>query len=651
MNIARDGYPTGPLADSDTNNPGQYFQATFNSTGQNTDGTNRIPCPASTGCEGNFGDTSLDNDPTVYMNWYDVPTTNVGGYVAVEFGYHETWQYYLKRCMLTSRNKGLYTADQQINGFDARFARQSPNGNRDGFECTEERDYYPWWGVSPWRDIAVLVSHADNWQQQCAYYKQESQNVKGRSYCKKVNVTTLITTGVDLPLDKDKCINGNPDSTGTIRYSLDGVSWVDMPSFGLPAPDCLLHPMSRDNHLGNAVAVTSSGNMYTRVADVPNPASYTWQIPEGLNGLTCVVRIRYNLSSSDYPQSNWNNPNFVQATGETAREKIFWDSRYNCPANTDTTALAGVMATGIPSYCQNVINDTTGYVPIFERAYVNVSTGPGYPLLALAFQTDQVARTFEDRSYVLTMADYPNRNGRIIYNLNNRGRRGNIVQCYPAVENDFYPVDISMGSNQLLHIQFCGSDFNPNNNPNNGEGWQYSTRFNIIAHSNKMLNVPKVLKSGSYVFGDGLKDLAVKLAFANLTDPARLNNGTMIACVNYQGDNSNTANNMINNCAKLNPSNAHVDYGVYSMPVGSYKYVSTRNNNFSNRSNKGTLSVFLESNMWTAAAIAGVTIGSFVGLVAIGAAAAVFYAKKNPNSRIAAILSRKKDNTITATHL
>jgi len=413
----------------------------------------------------------------------------------------------------------------------------------------------------------------------------------------------------------------------------------------------LLHPMSRDNHLGNAVAVTSSGNMYTRVADVPNPASYTWQIPEGLNGLTCVVRIRYNLSSSDYPQSNWNNPNFVQATGETAREKIFWDSRYNCPANTDTTALAGVMATGIPSYCQNVINDTTGYVPIFERAYVNVSTGPGYPLLALAFQTDQVARTFEDRSYVLTMADYPNRNGRIIYNLNNRGRRGNIVQCYPAVENDFYPVDISMGSNQLLHIQFCGSDFNPNNNPNNGEGWQYSTRFNIIAHSNKMLNVPKVLKSGSYVFGDGLKDLAVKLAFANLTDPARLNNGTMIACVNYQGDNSNTANNMINNCAKLNPSNAHVDYGVYSMPVGSYKYVSTRNNNFSNRSNKGTLSVFLESNMWTAAAIAGVTIGSFVGLVAIGAAAAVFYAKKNPNSRIAAILSRKKDNTITATHL
>jgi hypothetical protein len=357
------------------------------------------------------------------------------------------------------------------------------------------------------------------------------------------------------------------------------------------------------------------------------------------------------MSSSDYPQSNWNNPNFKEAAGETSRAALFWDSRYNCPTNTDTKALANIVAAGIPSYCQNVINDTTGYVPIFERAYVNVSTGPGYPLLALAFQTDQVARTFQDRSYVLSIADYPNRNGRTIYNLNNRGRRGNIVQCYPAVENDFYPVNIVMGSNQLLHIQFCGSDFNPNNNPNNGEGWQYSTRFNLIAQKDKMINVPKMLKSGSYVFGDGLKDLAIKLAFANLTDPALLNNGSTVNCVNYQGDNSNTANNNIHNCAKLNPADAHFDYGVYTMPVGYYTYVSTRNNNFSNRSNKGTLTVFLEASGLSAAAIAGIVIGSFVVVSGIGAAAAVVYAKKHPSSRIAQILSRKTRINASATNL
>jgi len=424
-----------------------------------------------------------------------------------------------------------------------------------------------------------------------------------------------------------------------------------MPSFGLPAPDCLLHPVSRDNHLGNAVSVTTSGGKYSMSADIPNPASYSWTVPDGLNGLTCVVRIRYNMSSADYPQSNWNNPNFVQAVGETAREKIFWDSKYNCPTNTYTKALANTVASGIPSYCQNVINDTTGYVPVFERAYLNVSTQAGYPLLAMAFQTDQVARTFEDRSYVLMFADYAARNGRTIVNLNNRGRRGNIVQCYPAVENDFYPVTLTMGSNSLLHIQFCGSDFNPNNNPNDGEGWQYSTRFNMIALSKRMMNVPKMLKSGSYVLGDGLQDLAYKLAFANQSNPVTLSNGTVVSCINFQGDNSNSANNNIQNCAKLNPSKAHIDYGVYSVAAGTYTYVSTRNNNFSNRSNKGILSVFQETTGLSAGAIAGIAVGTIVVAAGIGAAGAVFYAKKNPSSRLAQMLTRKQGGGTSTTAL
>lgn len=55
---------------------------------------------------------------------------------------------------------GLFTADQTLTNKDkAIYTRQNAAGTRRGLEVPEERDYYPYWGPTPWKDIAIMVSN------------------------------------------------------------------------------------------------------------------------------------------------------------------------------------------------------------------------------------------------------------------------------------------------------------------------------------------------------------------------------------------------------------------------------------------------------------------------------------------------------------
>jgi hypothetical protein len=97
--------------------------------------------------------------------------------------------------------------------------------------------------------------------------------------------------------------------------------------------------------------------------------------------------------------------------------------------------------------------------PIQQNPYVNIG-GRSSPL-RLAINTAQYGRVFQDRSHVFLIKPRPQAlQGAQIYNLNVRGKRGNIVQAYPAVEYDFVPKRLNITEGDLVHIQWTGEYLN-----------------------------------------------------------------------------------------------------------------------------------------------------------------------------------------------
>ena len=461
------------------------------------------------------------------------------------FGMHENYESYLK-CGMRSRNKGLFTADQDLfnNRRNSRRqwainTRQNPNGNRNGYECPEERDYYPYWHPSAWKDIAIMTNDV----KRCPFYQKESQNVKSRWVCVIPKDTLLANKNkFTIPNNKEDC-----DSFRFPYGDADGLRgvWTEMASHGLPAPDCRETEFTRDNHLGNGLH--------------GKPNLYNWTVPNDIHE-NCAMRIRYNVSTNDYDP-------WTTGSESNAENK-------NDPSKVDISSKYGFATQGDAADRGYVFEDNPD-VKIFGDADFD---------LGLAINTAQYGRTFQDRSFTFSIRKRPSQfEGKEIHNLNVRGKRGNIVEVYPSVEYDFVPNTVQMSVGDAVHVQWTGS--NTNNGGNDGNGRVKTDRNNML-----------VLQDQLYPEGNNLQygPRETQGHFGN-NYPAHLSNTTLLGLSKTDRD----------KLAVLLPGRTDLsltqldDAGPYFdleprtiSQTGTFFTVCTRNNDFSNRDQKGQILVY-----------------------------------------------------------
>jgi len=442
------------------------------------------------------------------------------------FGMHEDFRYY-ETCKRRQRNKGLFLADQNLKGDTAKYTRQNAAGTRRGYECPEERDYYPYWHPTPWKDIVVMTNDV----KRCNYYKNESENVKTRWACKippAYFTCAEYLKNLEIPNNKEQCEK--------IRYppgdpSGEKAVWYEYPANGDPAPDCILSPWSRDNHNGNG------RNGYMNV--------YNWTVPK-IEAHSCVMRIRYNISTNDY--DSWN----TFASSEVSIGKHFG-------LNEEDAKNRGYRFQNNP--------------------VVTVSKESPRLKLRLAINTAQYGRTFQDRSHVFSIEKPPEQlKNAVIHNVNVRGKRGNIVQTYPAMEYDFVPNKLHVNTGEYVHFQWTGSDHNPQNN--DGEGNRGTDRSNVIPLADPVFDEgkPKV-----DVFGQYGRNYPHNVSTAVFLGLPKENVKRMAILHPGAGPLFNEAGTYYDARPQKVTRN------------GIFFYMCTRNNNFSNRSQKGKIVVKVES--------------------------------------------------------
>jgi hypothetical protein len=302
-------------------------------------------------------------------------------------------------------------------------------------------------------------------------------------------------------------------------------------------------------------------------------ANYNWTLPEGKEE-KAVIRIRYNITTGDYD-------------GHGEKRVDYRNSGDGSPIKQDRKHTLG-------SYNGHDI-----------RLQINMNE-------------NQFHRVFEDSSdeFYIEDDDANACPGGVIHNLNVRGRRGNLAQAFRAEEYKWTARETQIDLCDCVHLQWTGStsyntdpeDCDIYGTDNAGRG-QNCDKSNVVETSTDAAEVPLTTDQWRMVPQD-------------VEDRDRVIWRMATGCTDEERD-----------------VQVNVDSGEGTCDIGTFQYCdrermtfhSSRNNDFSNRSQKGGIEVGARNWLIEIAIAIAITLFG-IALIAAGAA---FYAKKNPNSSVA----------------
>jgi len=522
----------------------------------------------------NGANTNTPNDPNNIRNIRATAANNDND----NEGRHESEEYYIF-AKNRLRNKGLFTADQKLQGNDQTKTRQNPGGTRRGLEVPEERDYFPYWQPSIWRPVAIFHNDIAECQTQMA---AKSAANEPKSAC--VPSAQQINTANNGDLnDLVKIDNQQECESADV-----GGKWFTQ-QFDMPAgyPQCVKADWSQVNNLGN-VKDTGNGGL---------PQNWDWTLPTvdqfaasgcyvytatgagNQNYVRVVTRLRYNMTTMDYAP---------YTTGASCNQNK--NGNVQSPVEQNPTVDVGVDMQG----------------------------------LRLALNTAQTGRTFQDRSHVFRVMRMPNngnvntamKNANKIINVSVQGKRGNIVQTFPAVEYDFWPKRVEMKLGDCAAFQWTGSNTHNNGNPagdgqagDAGEGQGGTDRSNLIQIMDKNSTFPapydKAIVDDFFANSKVFKTYTGEAVstgnpIQGNEDPQTLSGRDaqlyFLSAGYYATEDTVATAIGDDDDGELNVLLNDTPASMRSMTVcpekkGTYEFTCTRNNNFSNRDQKLTIVV------------------------------------------------------------